>query len=264
MRPGLMTSGALAEWKGQPMDVDGYLELCRSWGLETLDIFPAFVEQCGLEALAAKMGEHGLETACFYAAADLISTDAEAMAKARESFERGLECCVALKSPLLFTHGSQHSYAGADSFERYKERLAEMFEMVAPTGVVLVVENAGSLMHGAEGMAELVAAMTSPQFKLALDTGNFYLWSQDEVAAAATLMPHTVHFHVKDYGRRWTDENGPHADATLLGEGGVRHEPILALLRREGYSGTLAFERCGQDKEGFETSVLTLVEWCGK
>ena len=246
------------------MDVDAYLELCRSWGLETLDIFPGFVEQCGLDDLAVKMGEHGLETACFYAAADLISTDPDVVTKARESFERGLECCAALKSPLLFTHGSQHSYAGAENFERYKERLAEMLEMVAPTGVVLVVENAGSLMHGAEGMAELVAAMASPQFKLALDTGNFYLWSQDEVATAETLMPHTVHFHVKDYDRRWTDENGPHADAALLGEGGVRHEPILDLLRREGYSGTLAFERCMPDEEGFEKSVRTLVEWCGE
>jgi len=244
------------------MDLDGYLELCRSWGLETLDVFPGFVEQCGLEAVAQKMGEHGLETACFYAAADLVSTDAEAMSKARESFERGLECCAALKSPLLFTHGSQHSYAGADNFERYQERLVEMLEKVAPTGVVLVVENAGSLMHGAERMAELVAAIASPQFKLAPDTGNFYLWSQDEVAAAETLMAHTLHFHVKDYGRRWTDESGPRADATLLGEGGVRHEPILELLRREGFSGTLAFERCGQDEEGFETSVRTLVEWC--
>jgi len=262
MQPGLMTSGPLKEWRGQAMDLDGYLALLRSWGLETLDIFPAFIDACGLDTVAAKLAEHGLHTACFYASADLISTEAAAAAKARQSFERGLECCAALGSPLLFTHGSQHAYAGRDNFERYRDRLAEMLRLVEATDVVLVVENAGSLMHSASPMAELVAALDSPQFKLALDTGNFYIWSEDEVDAVERLMPHTVHFHVKDYGRRWVDEKGPHADAAVLGEGGVRHEAIRAHLQVVGYSGALAFERSGQDEDGFEASVRTVVEWC--
>lgn len=262
MQPGLMTSGALKEWRGQAMDLDGYLALLRSWGLETLDVFPGFIDACGPDAVAAKLAEHGLQTACFYASADLISTEAETEAKARQSFERGLECCAALGSPLLFTHGSQHAYAGQDNLERYRDRLAEMLQLVQATDVVLVVENAGSLLHSAAPMAELVADLDSPQFKLALDTGNFYLWSQDEVAAVERLMPHTVHFHVKDYGRRWADEKGPHGEATVLGKGSVRHEAICAHLQIAGYSGALAFERTGQDEDGFEASVRAVVEWC--
>ncbi len=262
MRPGLMTTGPLKEWRGQAMDLDGYLAMLRSWGLETLDIFPPFIDPCGLDTAAAKLAEHGLETACFYAPADLISDDAEAMAAARQSFERGLECCAALGSPLLFTYGSQHAYAGDDNFARYQDRLAKMLELVEATDVVLVVENAGTLMHAAEPMAALVAALDSPQFKLALDTGNFYLWSQDEAAAVERLMPHAVHFHIKECGRRWTDEKGPHVDPAVLGEGNVQHGPIFDTLARAGYTGALAFERTGQDEDGFEASVRTLVGWC--
>ena len=262
MRPGIMSTAPLKQWRGQAIDLDGYLDLLRSWGLETLDIFPPFIDQCGLGTVAAKLAEHGLQTACFYAPADLISTDPAVEAKAWQSFERGLECCAALGSPLLFTYGSQHAYAGDDNFARYRDRLAELLELVEATSIVLVVENAGSLMHAAAPMAELVAELDSHQFKLAPDTGNFYTWSQDEVAAVEQLMPHAVHFHIKECGRTWADDKGPHSDGAVLGEGNVRHGAILDTLRRAGYTGALAFERSGQDDDGFEASVRTLVSWC--
>ena len=40
---GLMTSGPMKQWQGKPLDLDGYLALVKSWGLQTLDIFPGFL-----------------------------------------------------------------------------------------------------------------------------------------------------------------------------------------------------------------------------
>ncbi len=262
LRPGLMTSGLLETWQGKPLDLDGYLALLRSWGLQTLDVFQPFVDAVGAETLRQHANAHGLEIACFYVQADLITAEPATAVAELDKFPRAAETALTLGSPLLFTHGSQHAYSGADNLQRYKRRLAEALDALADAPVTLIIENAGALMHSADQMLEVYEAVASPKLKLAADTGNFYLWSQDEVEAVRRILPHTVHFHIKDYGRRWLENDTPRARATLLGAGSVRHEEILQLIRASEYSGTLAFERAGQDDPTFEASVRRTVQWC--
>ena len=125
-----------------------------------------------------------------------------------------------------------------------------------------MVENAGTLLHKASDMLRLMEALGEAGLRLCLDTGNFYLWEQDEVEATRQALQWTIHFHVKDYvGQEWLGEGKPTATQVDLGEGEVRHAEVLEILRREGYEGTLAFEPHGN--ETIEPGLKALRVWLG-
>lgn len=261
IKTGLMTSGPFSEYEGQCVDLDGYLRLVKSWGLETLDIFPAFLEAAPARQAREALDRHGLSCACYYIAADLNATGAEAEGEALELFQQGIENATVLESPIVFTHGTQHSYAGEDMFGRYTERLGEMLPLVKDAGMTFVVENAGTLMHKVSDMLGLMDSLGEAGLRLCLDTGNFYLWEQDEVEATRLAMDWTIHFHVKDYvDQHWLEaETKPAATQVDLGTGEVRHAEILKLLREVNYDGVLAFEPHGN--ETIEPGLRTLAEW---
>jgi len=260
MRTGLMTSGPFTEYRGQTVELDGYLRLVRSWGLQTLDIFPGFLDAVSVHELRQAMEQHGLSCACYYIAADLCATGAEAEQKAAESFRVGLENATALEAPIVFTHGTQHTYAGEDMFQRYAERLGGMLALVKAAGPTLVVENAGTLMHKVSDMLRLMDMLGEAGLRLCLDTGNFYLWEQDEVEATRQALQWTIHFHVKDYvDQHWLGESQPTATQVDLGTGKVRHAEVLDILRQGKFEGVLAFEPHGN--ETIEAGLKMLSGW---
>jgi len=261
MTTGLMTSGPFTEYKGSSVDLDGYFELVKSWGLQTLDIFPGFLQAAPVNDVRAALDRHGMTCACYYIAADLNATEAAAEAKALEQFKEGIDNAMTLGSPIVFTHGTQHSYAGEDMFARYTDRLAEMLPLVNETPMTLVVENAGTLMHKVQDMLRLMDALGEAGLRLCLDTGNFYLWEQDAVDATRRAIEWTIHFHVKDYvDQSWvTPGTQPAATQVDLGTGSVDHAGCLQILRDSGYEGVLAFEPHGNDS--IEAGLKALSGW---
>ena len=135
-----------------------------------------------------------------------------------------------------------------------------MLPLFEGTDMTLVVENAGTLMHKAQDMVRLMDMLAGAGLRLCLDTGNFYLWEQDEVKALELCRDWTIHFHVKDYvDQHWVGEGQPDATMVDLGTGAVRHAEVLALLRKMGYSGTLAFEP--HSDAAIPLGLKTLAEW---
>ena len=259
-KTGLMTAGALTQWQGKALDLDGYLALVRSWGLETLDLFPEFLSAAPPRDLRRAMDRHGLTCACYYVAADLCATGPQAEAAASAAFNAGIENAILLGSPLVFTYGTQHTYAGEDRFQRYGERLGGILARFERTGLTLVVENAGTLMHTAKDMVRLMTALGGAGLRLCVDTGNFHLWQQDEVEATRLLRPWTIHFHVKDYVKQhWLGPGQPDATQVDLGSGAVRHAPVMQILRDTAYAGTLALEP--QSPAAIEPGLRTIAGW---
>jgi sugar phosphate isomerase/epimerase len=146
----------------------------------------------------------------------------------------------------------------------YIERLGEMLGLFDGTGMTLVVENAGTLMHTVHDMLRLMDALGEAGLRLALDTGNFHLWGQDEVEATRLALPWTIHFHVKDYvDQHWVEPGvRPAATQVDLGTGNVRNLEALAVLKEANWEGVLAFEPHGDDS--IEPGVKKLLEWLGK
>jgi len=255
-----MTTEPIREWQGKPLDLDGYLALVRGWGTATLDLFPTFLNTLPASTLRQAMDRHGLTCACYYVPADLCAAGAEAEAAAEAAFAAGIENAAILGSPLVFTYGTQHTYAGEDRFQRYTERLGSLLPRFAAAGLTLVVENAGTLMHKVEDMVRLIATLGGEGLRLCLDTGNFHLWEQDEVEATRLARQWTVHFHVKDYvNQHWLGAGQPDATQVDLGTGAVRHAPVLRILRATGYSGVLALEP--QSLAAIEPGLRTIKGW---
>jgi len=243
MTSGLMVSAPIAEWEGKALSLADYLQLVAGWGTQTLDIFEPFFNTAPPAEVGKALKDHGLWCACCYAAADLVAAGSEAETKADGAIKQGIENAVAVGSPLLFTYGSQHSHAGEDDFQRYIERLGGLLPLFVGTGVTFVVENAGGLMHTAADMRRMMEVLAPGGLRLCQDTGNFYLWEQDEVAAVDPLIEWTVHFHVKDYvDQSWTGPLSPAATSVNLGEGEVDHDAVFEHLRKAGYGGVLALE----------------------
>ncbi len=257
---GLMTTGPFSEHAGQPVDLDGYLGLVRGWGLENLDIFAEFFRAAPPATVREALDRHGLTCACYYIATDLNATGPEAEAKADEAFRQGLENAHILGAPLAFTYGTQHTYAGADMLQRYIDRLGAMLPLFAGTGITFVIENAGTLLHKVADMLQVIDQLGDAGLRLCLDTGNFYLWEQDEVAATRRALSWTVHFHFKDYiDQRWLGEGQPTARQMALGAGVVRNAEVLAILQQEGFAGTLALEPASV--QTIEPDIKTLRAW---
>jgi sugar phosphate isomerase/epimerase len=260
LQTGLMTSGPIKEWQGKALDLDGYLALVKGWGTQTLDIFPTFLNTAPAREVRRAMDRQGLACACYYIPADLCATGAQAEATAAEAFAAGYENAAILGSQLVFTYGTQHTYAGEDMFQRYRERLGAVLTRFEKTGLTLVVENAGTLMHKVQDMLRLMESLGSAGLRLCLDTGNFHLWQQDEVEATRLARPWTLHFHVKDYvNPHWQGPGKPGATQVDLGTGAVRHAEVMQILRASGYSGVLALEP--QSHAAIEPGLRTLAGW---
>ena len=263
MKTGLMISAPITEWQGQALTFDASLKLLRSWGADTLDVFPGFLREQTPETVRAALDRNGLSCACYYIGTDLNNPDPAAMARAEEAFRNGIETAMVLGAPVVFTHGTQHSYAGDDMFALYRDRLGQMLGLVSPTGMTLVVENAGTLMHRAQGMLRLMEDLGNSGLRLCLDTGNFYLWEQDEVEAVERALQWTVHLHVKDYvDRGWSGPGAPKATTVPLGQGSVRHQPIMELLTRAEFRGVLALEAGGL--ANIQPGLRALCAWLGR
>ena len=250
-------------WHGKELQPVELFKLLSGMGCEGIDIFARSAEQHGVDTLKAALDESGLACSCYYISADLVGEDPEKVEAADDAFPRGIEQAQALGAPVCFTHGSQHAHAGGDNLTRYIDRLGEKLALFEDTGMTLVIENAGTLMHSAAQMMQVLDALADEGLRVCPDTGNFTLWRQDEVEAVERLRPWSVHFHIKDYGDLWEEEGRLRGKEFVLGEGITPVETIIGMLKEADWEGALAWEPGPQDEAGVEQSVQRLLEYMG-
>lgn len=262
MTSGIMWMGSISklQWRGQQMTPAEFFPLLAGMGVETIDIFARSVEEWGLDTIKEALDQAGMRCACYYIGCDLVREDAEGVAAADEAFVKGIEVAQALGAPICFTHGSQHGNEGEAAFARYIQRLGEKLKLFEGTGMTLVIENAGKLLHTAADMKRVMDALADDGLRLCPDTGNFTLWRQDEVEAIKLLLPWSVHYHMKDYGELWEEDGALRGREAIFGEGLTPIDEIMALIKASGYQGVLAWEPGPQDEDGVEKSIRNLLQ----
>lgn len=262
MTPGIMWMGSIGklQWRGQQMTPAEFFPLLSGMGVETIDIFARSAEEWGVDTLQDALDKAGMKCACYYIACDLVKDDPEGKAAADEAFVKGIENAQALGAPICFTHGTQHGNEGEDAFARYIERLGEKLKLFEGTGMTLVIENAGKLLHKAADMKRIMDVLAEDGLRLCPDTGNFTLWRQDEVEAVEMLLPWSVHYHMKDYGELWEEDGALRGKEAILGEGLTPIDTIMGMIKAAGYQGVLAWEPGPQDEDGVEQSIKNLLE----
>lgn len=262
---GIMWMGKIwpGEWHGKQLTPAQLFAKLREMGLETIDIFARAVDEHGVDTLKAALDDSGLRCACYYIPADLVTDDPEKVRLADEAFPRGIEVAQQLGAPIVFTHGSQHAHSGEENLQRYIDRLGEKLQLFEGTGLTLVIENAGSLLHEADKMVRVCEALGDMGLRLCPDTGNFTLWGQDEIEAVSKCLPWTAHFHIKDYAERWERDGTVGGTEAVLGQGITPVAEIIQILKDANWSGVLAWEPGPQDEAGVEASVSELLRLIG-
>ncbi len=262
MTSGIMWMGSIAglEWRGEKMDPAGYFPLLKGMGVDTLDIFARSADDWGVDTLKSALDAADMTCACYYIGCDLVKSDPEGVAAADEAFVKGIENAQILGAPICFTAGTQHGNEGEEAFQRYIDRLREKLPMFKGTGMQLVIENAGKLMHTAADLKRTAEALEDDGLRLCPDTGNFTLWRQDEVEAVEMLMPWSIHYHMKDYGELWEKDGALGGREAIFGEGLTPVDECLDLIKAAGYDGVLAWEPGTQDDDGVVQSIKNMLE----
>ncbi len=240
-----------------------FLAQAKGWGLEAVDLFPAYLECAGatVDEATRVIADLGLAIAVLCVQTDLVSADPavreQSLGRVRATADKAAELGVAH----LFSYGGQHSNKGEDALLRYVDGLQHAAAICEARGLsAFSIENAGSLCHTHEEMARCLDAVGLPHImRLTIDTGNFVLAGSDPHEAIRRLGPRVAHVHVKNFvdapGRTpWPFRYCPPR------AGKVDYPYVVGQLRAVGYGGYVAFEPEGFPDAQAEDGIRFLAE----
>lgn len=249
-----------------PMDAEGipqywrrFLAEAATWGLQSLDVFPFYLERVGatVDDAAKTLADLGLGIAVYCVPTDLVSPDPSVRQESLDRVAVFADKAVQLGVGHLFSHGGQHSNRGGEALARYTDGLRQAADLCAERGLLFSIENAGSLCHTHEEMARCLEAVGRPNMRLTIDTGNFILAGSDPHEAIRRLAPLVAHVHVKNFVDAPGREPWPFHYCSPR-DGKVDYAYVVAQLAAVGYDGTISFEPEGYPDAQAEDGIRYL------
>ena len=91
-------------------------------------------------------------------------------------------------------------------FERELPRMVEacrrIADYAAEFGITTTVENHGFFVNGSDRVIRLIHAVDRPNYRMTLDTGNFWCMDEDPVVGTKKTIEYAVMVHLKDFYHR--------------------------------------------------------------
>jgi sugar phosphate isomerase/epimerase len=191
-----------------------------------------------------------------------------------ESVEKGLrtlEWCKAAGIPNMHT-GDGMKPEGMDDEEAFRilrERLLRMIEGAEKNGVTIDIEPHGTFSLSGRGLKRILSISGSPRFGVNYDAANIYRaffieniqgdtfkrgsnagtgegQGDDEVEVLRDILPRVKFYHAKDI------KNGV---CQALGEGNVKNDECIKLLKEAGYKGAVSLETDGSNTKEIEIGM---------
>jgi len=250
---------------GVQWDWRKHLSKCKEHGIEMVDLFDVMLKSVGLRPSDAKniLQEIGLRPSIFGVQTDLVSADQKVREKSLNTIRYGVEVCQQLEIKHLFSHGGQHTNRGEEALARYVDGLSEAADIADESGIVLSIENAGTLCHTDEELLRCIKAVNKHNMKVTFDGGNFVLAGCDPHKAAELLAPKVIHVHAKSFEPAPSIRERAFPDKPFkycpIGQGLVDYERILGTLAAEGFNGCVSFEPEGGEDSKWYQSIDVLV-----
>lgn len=261
MQVGHMLMSDPRDAAGKAVDWREFLAEAKGWGLQAVDLFPAYLERAGasVDAAVETMRELGLEIAVYCVPTDLVSADPAVREASLDRVRVFANKAVELEVGHLFSYGGQHGNSGEQALAHYVDGLQRAADLCAARDLLFSIENAGSLCHTPDEMARCIEAVDRPNMRATIDPGNFILAGADPHEALRTLGPKVAHVHVKNFvddpdGERWPYRYCPPRDGKVDYAWAVDH---LASL---GYGGAVSFEPEGFPHAQAEDGIRYLAE----
>lgn len=261
MNVGYMLMTDPKDAQGKVLHWRQFLADARKWGLGGVDVFPAYLERVGesVEEAVSFIRWLGLEVIVYGVRADLAAADPGVRREALDRVQAAADQAADFGVPHLFSYGSQHHPSGAEAFPRYVEALRQAADLCAERQLVLSIENAGTLCHTPDELAQCLEAVGRPNLRITFDAGNFLLANCDPDEAIRRLAPKVVHVHVKNFadapGRQPWPFRYCHPRA-----GKADYARLVEQLRAVAYSGYLSFEPEGWPDAQADEGILYLDE----
>jgi sugar phosphate isomerase/epimerase len=211
------------------LTLEQFVQDCARFGLEgtepTSYYFPQPVTHeylCRLKALAFRLGLSISSTAV---GNNFCLPPGEARDRQIADVKTWIDHAAVLGAPIIriFSGRVGKGQTKQEAVRLAVEAIEECCEYAGGRGIFLGLENHGGLTTTADGMLQLVRAVTSPWFGAWMDTGNFR--ADDVYAELEKIAPYTLHVQVKvvtsspGKGRQPTDYQRL---AKILGQVGYR------------------------------------------
>jgi sugar phosphate isomerase/epimerase len=206
-------------------------------------IIPADLSAEGRQRVRDVLRGHGLGLVGIGASTRFALPDPAERAANQIELRRYLQLAHELESPLVRTFGGQApAGVGEDVAAAWvAESLAELLPEAATLGVKIALETHDSFCRGA-AVAKVLDRLPDAQLGAIWDILHPLRFGEQPEATWAAIGARVLHVHIKD-GRPDPTAAKPEDWAlTLLGEGAVPTQAILALLQGAGYSGHLSVE----------------------
>lgn len=156
-------------------------------------------------------------------------------------------------------------------FERELPRMVEACRRVADYaaqyGITTTVENHGFFVNGSDRVIRLIHAVDRPNFRMTLDTGNFWCMDEDPVVGTKKTVQYAVMIHLKDFyyrkartfaregelfrcdsGTWFKTFTGNLLRGAIVGDGDIDLWESLSVIKRSGYDGYISIEFEGQEE----------------
>lgn len=217
------------------------------------------------EAIATKAHALGLDVSCYTFGASFIDKTPDEY-EAELARVRGEIDHAARMGTKLVRHDVASrpvEQATDEQFERDLPLLVGAIRQLADYarqyGITTMIENHGFYVQGARRVLRLHHEVARDNFRLLVDTGNFYPVEFDNTLnAIAQCAPFAAMAHVKDHLIRtsapepldnWRDRGrGIYTQATIAGDGNIGIPQAIKSLQAAGYDGYLSLEYEGPDE----------------
>jgi len=249
------------EGQGRNFDWRQFLAHARTWGLQGVDLFPAYFERMGVgvEEAVSFIRWLGLDIPVYCVRTDLVSADRQVRQESLHRVRAAADDAEYLGVRHLFSYGGQHTHSGEEAFQRYVDGLRQAADLCAERGLLFSIENAGSLCHTPEEIARCIEAVGRPNMRITLDPGNLLLAGSDPHEAVRRLAPRVAHVHIKNFLDAPGREPWPFRYCSPRA-GKVDYAYVVEELRAVAYSGFLSFEPEGWPDAQADEGILYLDE----
>ncbi len=128
----------------------------------------------------------------------------------------------------------------------------------AQFGITTSLENHGFYVQSSDRVQRLIHAVDRPNFKTAMDIGNFMCVDEDSVSAVKKNLPYACMVHLKDFylrpsyrnpGEGWFQTlSGNYLRGAIVGQGDIDIPEVIRILKNSGYDGYLSIEFEGMEE----------------
>jgi len=216
---------------------------CQLDGIELYDGYVKDWSRPGLEALARRVRESGLEVSMFTGYGDFGDPAEEAAARAAAEVKRNVEAAAVFGANIVrVVAGRWHSGVARDAALRAAgDGLRRCLDHAEAHGVTLAVENHPEIGTASTDFLRLLELVDDPRLGVNLDTSNCMCSGESGSDLVRHIAGRVVHVHCSD---RSAD-----LEHQVVGEGAVDFPAIFRTLRGVGFDGWLSLEAGGEKGE---------------